>query len=101
MSKRLKIPLSKFLAQSRTRNQLKLMRKTILALQTDSIVLNFHNQVDIKTGYYGCRSTPARHAARLYQPKRHPNAQEKTQTLHIFNETLTIIIICIFNCYAK
>ena len=36
-----------------------------------------------------CRSTPARHAARPYQPKRHANAQGGTQTLILLIRLLT------------
>ena len=48
-----------------------------------------------------CRSTPARHAASPYQPKRHPNAQGETQTIILLsrlfaNYTLTILIHCAY-----
>ena len=36
-----------------------------------------------------CRSTPMRHAASPYQPKRHPNAQGETQTLILIIRLLT------------
>ena len=48
-----------------------------------------------------CRSTPSRHAASHYQPKRHPNGQGKTQTLILLSRllasyTLTIFIHCAY-----
>ena len=39
--------------------------------------------------YAMCRSTPGRHAARPFQPKKHPNAQRKTRILKLSNRFLT------------
>ena len=50
-----------------------------------------------------CRSTPARQAASPCQPKRHPNAQRKTQFLKLLIRLLTItpkLLLIIVHIYG-
>ena len=44
-----------------------------------------------------CRSTPVRHAASPYQPKRHPKAQGETQTILLLSRLLVNYTLTIFN----